>query len=762
MATAYYLNTTTGSGYVDPVGIVWGAGNDANPGTSKALPKATFAACALVTANGDILTIAPGTYPHSSAYNQLTTADRTGIVMQGVDLDSANWPIIDGSGLTGAYAVRVRGATEINYMEFRNCNKTAGYVNGTAAINVANANAIITKNNVRFRENAMDYTVESNANITENDCEHIDPAVSSLYTITGFVGDGVTTGIITMNRPKLYGSALNKTPSLMLLYGTNGNTSPIININNPLMAGGSSYGVNVRASYDGQLNIKNMDVRGMTNAAVMVEVGSLCVPVIDNYSIISGGFPALATALNEKFSGCSGTNGIEDQTIYAGGRGTGYYIIRKDDLFDSGTNNLNYTMMLAELCQEYDFHMDLAMVVYEVLPGEISVDNTLRDQVLQILALRNADGTPTVSPCNHTYSHANLKNTIGWTVEYTGAGTWSLVTVPSGAPPADVNSLTLTESVSGLNVIIDLAAGTITGDIWDQTLQRNKLSNLSGVRNYLASKAWLAVGNISTTQCSAAPWHTKSRNIAACDLSGPGSKTIPIDPAILRYYEIKDSETYWGSLGITFSKNFIWPFYLYNEAAQLDVLNNYGYKVALGIDFRDGTNASIYLRSFNIMQIGTDSFLNAKALTDTQIRQWINKVCEALSNRLCVYSCMTHGGSIPSATELDEAQLRVCFDELKRHPNIMVVSGEDFYNIVSAVGSGWVTADGGKTYTRDYSLVPDNFGLKGGAAGEVSPLINAGVDVGLPYSGPFPDIGAHEHSSQADSGLEGFLNRFMG
>lgn len=41
-------------------------------------------------------------------------------------------------------------------------------------------------------------------------------------------------------------------------------------------------------------------------------------------------------------------------------------------------------------------------------------------------------------------------------------------------------------------------------------------------------------------------------------------------------------------------------------------------------------------------------------------------------------------------------------------------------------------------------------------------MINAGTDVGLPYNGPYPDIGAYEHSSQAHADLKKMFGKLIG
>ncbi len=789
--------------YTDPGGAAWGAGSDSNNGTSKSTPKLTFYAAVTVVgnANNNTLTIAPASYIHSTSYTQLTTANETGIVMQGADPLMANWPIIDGSGLTGAYACRLRGGTIVQYMKVIKCNLTANFANNTAALCSAidGSNILITR--CYFNSNAYDITPNSASTITATYCIFSDPAVYSINTKASFTG---AAAILNVYFNKFYGAYLGKSSNYFTRLTANSDVNPTVNIYNNIFAGGDAVAILVDPSYKGALNIKNNDFRGMTTYAVTVSSGGTT-PTLSNNSYIAGGWPASSyTDLHCYLSNCGpDSSPVTDQELYAGSRGTGYIIFRKDDAPDTSTTNLNYCLALAQKLQSYGWSLSYAAVVFESTYGNVNAGIPLgsvsgsflagetvnqavsgftgtvlswdgTNNVLYLvwnsytgqgtnLTTQPFDLTHTITGATslatgipndvsaivaqtrqlqaagaeltcHTWSHAALDNTTAFTISYTGSGSWSLAVTSSGSPPSDAETLTVTESTSGLSASINLATGVLTNDTWDQTLQVNQLNDLQGVRNYLASKAFFTVGTISTTTCAAAPYFTKSRDLDVVSFSGAGSKTVLVNDTRLRYYELHDAIAWWSNIGITLSNTLIYPFFFYDANTITDAMA-YGFTCGLQNTTTGAyTSVGSQLKQVQMFEIPMNSMLDTMNLSNAALQKWANQLCEALATQLKVITIMTHGPD----QGWTSAQQDIVFQEIKRHPNIQVVSASQFQNIIANSGP-WKTADSGKTYTRDYSQVADNFT----GPGANSALVGTGASVGLTtdYYGNFIPTG---------------------
>ncbi len=691
--------------YVDPLNNTWGAGSDSNNGTSMATPKLTFynGVSAVGNTNGNTLTIAPATYIHSTSLTQLTTADRTGIVMAGADSIPANWPIIDGTGLTGAYAVRARGTTTIRYIAFINCTNSTTY-----AIDSSNANDIIT---VEYCLSLNNYGLLNNNSTVHNIvryCSFVDSLFTDINTSTNF-----TTASLTCYYNKFLGSTVTAVNNIELL-GTNGNTNPSVYLYGNLFAGTSNNAVRVNGSYDGNLTAENNDFRGLLGYAVNVLSGSLCVPTLANNSYISGGWPTGSYVnLNKLLSGCTDSNPITDQTLYAGGRGTGYIIFRKDDNYDTSTTNLDYSVALAQKLASYGWKLTFGAVWSEAQPGVTSAGGTIA-QTQQIAATG-------AEMANHTVSHAGLPNTTVFTIAYTGPGTWSLSSSLSGSPPNDTNSLVLNESSIPLNnVTIDLVAGTISGDTWNQTAISNRLTNMQGVRNYLASKSVFTVGTIPTTGPTAIatiPYYMKSQSLSFSALSGAGTKNVTLDSTNMTYYEVTNHKALWATQGVTISNTLIYPFFLYDANVITRIKANgctVGLQDAITASY---TTVGSQLRNLQIFEIPQAAMNDTKGLSDANLRKWTTQVCEALASQLKVITIMTHGPD----QGWTAAQQDIVFQEIQRHPNVQVVSASQFQAIVA--GGLWATADAGTTYTRNFRS-SDQIGVY-----SPSPLIGAGVRV---------------------------------
>ena len=558
-AATYYTNGS-GAPYTDPQGKVWGIGDDGNPGTMAA-PKATIAGgCGLVTVNNDNLKIAPATYTVSAPIT-ITLADRAGIIIEGVDPN--NMPVIDGSGLAAENTglLQLRGETTVRYLNFIHVNKTSGYANVNYALYDYWPGATIKIDHCRFERNRRDIMCRGASSYEIYDCKFIATQNCSIATHEDFKTAGSN---LLIHYNKFYGYMADVgAQNYIMLNGTDGAPDPTASIYNNIFAGGGTdSAVIINTSFDGTVNIKNNVFTGNRSWAINFGEAAGATRNVSHNAYV-GPAEGTLTTLN-----CSDSSPINDQTLYMGNRGTGYLIIRKDDSYDSTTVNLDYTEMLA------------AKMAARGLRLTVSADYAGAQIYGTMTQLKRIADTYNAEIACHGYSHASLDNDsthlTPFTVQYTGAGTCNLVITSTGSAPNDAETLTLTESISGDNISINLVTGAITGD----TTFAN-LTTWKGLRDYLDNKSYLVCSTISETIYTY-PSYTLSRTLGPVTLNGlVGPSNISLNKNRFHYYEMVYPKALFQANGINLSNTFTYPSFLY-DAGTITDLGAYGYTAALG------------------------------------------------------------------------------------------------------------------------------------------------------------------------------------
>ena len=499
---AVFSTANAATYWVDPAG--------SGTTCSFAVPCTLSYALTTKIANNDVVEVLPGTYSISSQITQKTGT--TGIIVEGSNpANSANWPVLDGAGLTTGRMIYSTGGT-FRYLKVKNVSRAAGYTKAAFIADDNAPNVTIENNIISNVGNLLEY--KGNNDIVRNNYIYR-PWYSALSD------NGIDAGeTVSVYRNIFHGGSLAKVGA-----ATGGDGDTLIDTNTTWSATGVFSGAIIKNYTDGSWGIVKSwsgntvefvsamssgdwasgdrwelyGGKAQAESNLIIATGPGAFSIYNNTFSGNSGFPlrilvgltGTAVVKNNLFLSSRGSANISssavsgvtiDHNIYLNGSnigsGTDEFEGNLSGVTDSGVStsvnwgvrpyvNYNDTYWTYRFDDAYygtcadcttNYYKDLAvkMAPYGA-KGVIGIDVAEVGKAGNYLTwdgIRELVETYGWEMASHSLSHQSVDVTTRKTSPFAVTGPGSIAVAMSGTPPNDSGTITITEGANSLVITI--------------------------------------------------------------------------------------------------------------------------------------------------------------------------------------------------------------------------------------------------------------------------------------------------------------------